>query len=287
MRNLLDWMVKKIKIKDDRLHTYGLEYFAVDHCSLKCFGCSQCSPYMREHFSDYKIFEESLQILKKYLRPQKITILGGEPLLHPNIDSIIGIAKKSGMFEEVHITTNGTNIGKMSDSFWRDIDALIISKYPANSAYIDSIIGKIHNKCETYNVKLEVRDMKSFNHIVLSEENKNNKNVEKIFNRCIYKFYCHTISDNKIFRCSPIVNFSKFKGKWFAEYDGIDYLKIEESEHFRDDLVEYLSSDVPLAGCRFCLGTSGKSFSHRQLSKYEFENPGSIKILAETSYEPE
>jgi len=174
------------------------------------------------------------------------------------------------------------------NDFWRNIDLLIISKYPVNSAYIDSIIGEINSKCKAYDVKLEVRDMKSFNHIVLSKENKSNKSVEEIFSRCVYKFYCHTISDDKIFRCSPVVNFGKFKSKnWLAEYDGIDYLKIEESNHFRDDLVEYLNSDVPLVGCRFCLGTSGKSFPHRQLSRHELENPEEAEVLAETSYDPE
>lgn len=288
MKNLLGWIIKKFRINEDYLHTYGLEYFAVDHCSLKCLGCSQCSPYLKEHFSDCKVFEKSLQVLRKYLRPQKITILGGEPLLHPDIDSIIRVAKESRMFEEIHITTNGTNIKKMSCNFWRDIDVLIVSKYPSNLAYINSIIDEINKKCKLHNIKLEVRDMKNFNQIVLSEENKDNENVEEIFNRCIYKFYCHTVSDDKIFRCSPVVNFSKLNGrKGFAQYDGIDYLKIEESDHFRDDLVGYLNSNKQLVGCRFCLGTSGKSFPHRQLSKYELENPEKNKVLAKTSYNPE
>lgn len=242
---------------------------------------------MKEHFSDYKIFEKSLQILKKYLRPQKITILGGEPLLHPDLDSIIRIAKTSEMFEEIHITTNGTNIEKMNYDFWRDIDVLIISKYPSNLACIDSIINEVKKKCESRHVKLEVRDMKNFNHIVLSEENKDNKNVEEIFDRCIYKFYCHTISDDKIFRCSPVVNFGKYNGKKdFAQYEGIDYLKIEDSDHFRDDLFNYLNLNKPLNGCRFCLGTSGKSFPCRQLSEYELKNPDKIRIIAKTNYNP-
>lgn len=288
MKNLLGWINKKLGINDNYLRTYGLEYFAADHCSLKCYGCSQCSPYLEENFSDYKIFEKNLQILNKYLRPQKITILGGEPLLHPDIDSIIRIAKASDMFEDIHITTNGTNIMKMSHDFWRDIDALIISKYPSNSAYVDSITDEVKRKCESHNVKLEIRNMKTFNHIVLSEENRNSKNIEEIFDKCIYKFYCHTISDDKIFRCSPVVNFGKFRGKnGFAQYNGIDYLKIEDSDHFRDDLVDYLNSNKPLFGCRFCLGTSGKVFPHRQLSKYELENPNKIKVVAETSYAPE
>ena len=285
MKNLLGWINKKFRIADDYLHTYGLEYFAVDHCSLKCYGCSQCSPYLNEHFSDYKVFERSLKILKKHLRPRKLTILGGEPLLHPDIDSIIKITKTSGMFEEIHITTNGTNIGKMSCDFWRNIDVLAISKYPSNSDNIDRMISEVRKKCELYNVKLEIRDMKIFKHIVLSEENADKNIIKEVFNKCIYKFYCHTLSDDKIFRCSPVVNFNKHKNKNnFAPYNNNDYLKIEDSDCFRIALFNYLNSTKPLDGCRFCLGTSGKEFSHRQMTKDELENPDKIKVTVEMGY---
>lgn len=109
--------------------------------------------------------------------------------------------------------------------------------------------------------------------------------MEEIFDRCIYKFYCHTLSDNRIFRCSPAVNFGKHNSRnKFAQYDNRDYLKIEDSGHFQSDLYEYLSSTKPLVGCRFCLGTSGKSFPHRQLSKKELENPEDILIAVENDY---
>ncbi|MEK7142426.1 MAG: hypothetical protein AAB818_02475, partial [Patescibacteria group bacterium] len=63
-----------------------------------------------------------------------------------------------------------------------------------------------------------------------------------------------------------------------------DYLKIEDSDCFRIALFNYLNSTKPLDGCRFCLGTSGKEFSHRQMTKDELENPDKIKVTVEMGY---
>lgn len=280
MKNLLELMSHKNGITEDYLYTFGLEFFAVDHCNLKCFGCSQSSPYLDTHFADIKTFKKSLETLSKYLRPNKITILGGEPTLHPEIDSIVKIARESEMFNEIHITTNGIKLMTMSTLFWEYIDAIAISKYPSNSVFLDYKIDEINDACHRHQVKLQIRDMQNFNRIILTEENSNKEVVKEIYHKCIYKFYCHTLSDNKIFRCSPVVNIEKYQKKLGHEsFDNTqDYLKIEDSDHFKMDLFNYLDSKLPLKGCHFCLGSSGKSFSHRQLSKKEIEHPDNISI---------
>jgi len=286
MKNLPELIYSKIFSNHSCLRTYGLEYFATDHCNLRCYGCSQCSPFLDKNFSDVAVFKNSLEILKKYLQPQKITILGGEPLLHPDIDSIVAIAQSSGMFEEVHITTNGMRIFDMSPTFWRNIDSLIISKHRVNSLYIEEKIDDIKKMCKDNNVELEVRDIKNFNYITLSEQNKNKKCISEIYGRCTYKYFCHTLSGDRLYRCSPVVNYSKyFTKRKIDSYIDRDYLKIEDSKHFRNDLMRYLNSKKPLVGCAFCLGTSGKSFPQRQLSKLEIENPDTYHITVETSYD--
>lgn len=286
MKNLLGLIKQKLRISDKLLHTHGIEFFAVDHCSLRCLGCSQNSPYLDAHFADSETFKNSLDVLKKYLRPEKITILGGEPLLHPEIDKIINIARRSGMFGAIHITTNGTNLLKMTDFFWQTIDKLNISKYSVNLVYINSILKEVEVKCKQYNVEIEIRDMEYFNHIVLTEENRDKEIVGNIYRKCIYKYFCHTISNDRLYRCSPVVNFGKMKRLGiFENYIDNDYLKIEDSGHFRTDLFEYLNSSFPLRGCNFCLGTSGKPFQQRQLTKDELDGVNPSSVTTENCYD--
>ncbi len=266
----------KNEIINDFIQTYGLEFFATDHCNLKCSGCSQCSPFLKKHFADISFFEKSLETLRKYLRPNKITILGGEPLLHPDIDSILSIARRAKMFNKIHITTNGLHLLKMSSAFWSTIDVLRISKYPANADFINQNFAEFSHICKSNKVELQIREMNSFNRIILTEENTNRELIDEIYNKCIYKYYCHTLSEGKIFRCSPVVNLSKYQEAINNNFiiDSQDYLEINDSASFKTDLLHYLNSDMPLNGCKFCLGSSGKTFPHKQLTKAELLNPG-------------
>lgn len=267
--------MKKIENINGFIQIYGLEFFVVDHCNLRCSGCSQCSPFLKKHFADLSIFARSLETLRKYLIPNKITILGGEPLLHPEIDSIISITRNAKMFNKVHITTNGFNLLKMSSAFWSGIDVLRISKYPANADFINQNLAEFIHTCKVNEVELQIREMNSFNRIILTEENANRKVIDEIYNKCIYKYYCHTLSEGKIFRCSPVVNLNKYHEAINNNFtsNSQDYLWIEDSINFQTDLLHYLNSDISLSGCKFCLGSSGKSFPHRQLTKAELLNP--------------
>jgi organic radical activating enzyme len=268
-------MKNKPKITSEYITTYGLEFFAVDHCNLKCLGCSQCSPFLKKHFADLFVFEKSLDTLSKYLRPNKITILGGEPLLHPDIDSIISIAKKAKMFNKIHVTTNGLNLLKMSSVFWSMIDVVRISKYPSNADFLDKNFIEFSKLSKNNKVELQIREMNSFNRIILTEENSNIELVKEIHKSCIYKYYCHTLSEGRIYKCSPIVNLKKFHKAINNNFitDAQDYLEIDDSTDFKTAIFDYLNSHMPLNGCKFCLGSSGKSFPHKQMTKTELINP--------------
>lgn len=232
-------------------------------------------PISKKKFADISLFEKNLETLRKYLRPNKITILGGEPLLHPDIDSIISIARNAKMFNKIYITTNGFNLLKMSSGFWATIDVLRISKYPANADFINQNYAEFSHNSKSNKVEIQVREMNSINRIILSEENSNRELVNEIYNKCIYKYYCHTLSEGKIFRCSPVVNLRKYQVAINNNFilDSKDYLEIDDSASFKTDLLHYLNSDMPLNGCKFCLGSSGKTFPHKQLTKAELLNP--------------
>ncbi len=274
------------EIPSDYLRTYGLEFFAADHCVFKCFGCSQCSPYLDAKFAAAALFEKSIKILERYLRPERLTILGGEPLLHPEINDIISIAKKSGMFNRIFITTNASNLDKMTQTFWDYIDVLTISKYSTNAGWLEGNLDWISKKCEANRVELEIRPMDNFNYIVLSEKNSRADLVKEIYDKCIYKHYCHTLSEGKLFRCSPVVNFKKYQQKLGNNRfdDEGDYLPIQDHPGLKTEIFRYLDSKTPLKGCSYCLGSSGKPFTQRQLTADELKNPVRTKI-SEINYD--
>ncbi len=71
------------------------EVNVVYHCNLSCRGCSHLSPIVPNHFVEPLQVFNDLAIVAKYYSSRYIRIIGGEPLLHPDIIQIID-AVRSG-----------------------------------------------------------------------------------------------------------------------------------------------------------------------------------------------
>lgn len=115
-----------------------------DHCNLNCKGCNHYAPIADPKFCDTDKVIENLSKLRQkgILRfVDIINLLGGEPLLNPDINNIIekaGKILKNGK-TRLRIMTNGVLLPKMSESFWNMVlkyNVLIsVTKYPINFNY--------------------------------------------------------------------------------------------------------------------------------------------------------
>ena len=79
-------------------------------CSLRCKECDQWNPYLKNHrcFS-YKEIRKNVDLLLKnvdYIG--RISIIGGEALVHPEIDKIIEYLTQQKKIGQILLVTNGT-----------------------------------------------------------------------------------------------------------------------------------------------------------------------------------
>lgn len=100
-----------------------IEYHLVDHCNLNCAGCSHYAVLAKPRFADIKLFEKNVKQLVRLLDNSNIRLkffhlLGGEPLLHPEIEDFCKIARKLLPDTIIKIKTNGILLNKMPDSFF-------------------------------------------------------------------------------------------------------------------------------------------------------------------------
>ena len=96
-----------------------LDIHIVDHCNLRCKACA--------HFSNCVENETvySLEFLRRNcghlqtLIPDihRICLLGGEPLLHPNIGEIIAATREIFPLADIHLVTNGLLLESVSPDF--------------------------------------------------------------------------------------------------------------------------------------------------------------------------
>lgn len=77
------------------------------------YDCSYCPSSIHDNFSphtDINILEQTVDKLCEIGKPLRISLTGGEPCVHPNIEDLLEYFKRKGVFW-VNLTTNGTRQG--------------------------------------------------------------------------------------------------------------------------------------------------------------------------------
>ncbi|MDA3936004.1 MAG: radical SAM protein [Actinomycetota bacterium] len=99
-----------------------LQHFEIhltDHCNLNCKGCSHFSNLCSPAFVDLSGFETDMRaIAGLFSQVRHIYLLGGEPLLHPEISAFIRLAREIFPDTRIQLLTNGTLVTRMPEEFW-------------------------------------------------------------------------------------------------------------------------------------------------------------------------
>jgi MoaA/NifB/PqqE/SkfB family radical SAM enzyme len=180
-----------------------------------------------------------------------IDLLGGEPLLHPEIIKIIEITRKN-FTGTVNIITNGIKLTAMSAEFWttchkNDIN-IVISGYPIK---IDH--EKIKQTALEYSVPVEIRGfgkkLTIWNKMPYDLQGKQNAYDNFLF--CFASNFCLTLKNGKISTCGQVFTVEHFN-KYFnknieiTDKNSIDIYKASSL----DEILEFVSCPIPF--CRYC-----------------------------------
>ena len=111
-----------------------LEIHLADHCNLNCVGCTHFSNISEAKFVDARMLENRFDRLNKLVGYiYDVRILGGEPLLHPDIIDILKITRKKFPFSKIELYTNGLLLDKMPKDFFlvckKNKIGIYVSKY--------------------------------------------------------------------------------------------------------------------------------------------------------------
>lgn len=130
---------------DDMEMIFHLDIHIVDHCNLKCKACAHFSSLV-EGEATYSASEigRSLQRLSE-LVPNicSISLLGGEPLLHPELAAIAQHARRFFPHACINITTNGILLKKIPLAVVQTLKdnniKVDVSLYPPMQAEVDAL----------------------------------------------------------------------------------------------------------------------------------------------------
>lgn len=179
-----------------------LEIHIVDHCNLNCKGCSHFSPLSPPKFIDVKEFEEDLHQLKNHIiEINQLRLMGGEPLLHPNLVEFLTIARKIYPNNNISLVSNGILIPSLKKNVLKTLNKLNIrvdlTIYPTKKQNLEEYLTILNN----FGVASEIVKTDMFyQHISLN--NSRDKNIS--FKDCRSHFYCPALKQGKLYQCSGL-----------------------------------------------------------------------------------
>lgn len=126
-----------------------IEYHVADHCNLNCNGCLHFAPLVKQNkfpiFDNVKRDLIKLKSIIPYI--DTIRILGGEPLLNPELVSYLKMTRKIYPLAEINIVTNGILLQKNDDVLMSALKqyniGVDISVYPPMFKNVDKIVARL------------------------------------------------------------------------------------------------------------------------------------------------
>ena len=267
-------------IHDGMIRTSRLEINVVHHCNLTCRGCSHMSPVAPRFFiSPEKLFSD-LRVLAGHCHTECVSLLGGEPLLHPQLLAVISAVRESGIGNRIRIVTNGLLLHSISESMWKSVDEIHVSLYPFTPMKIrDFATCRTH--AQRNSVSLNIRYQDHFSEYFYETGNQDESLVSRIYRTCTTprEDSCHTLCEGIYYKCPQAVFIPMIHRNRPDLVTAQDGINIHGSRRLAEDLAEYLSASIPLAACRYCLGSVGKRFTPAQASDKPKSQPVPMREL--------
>lgn len=228
----------------------------VEHCNLRCKGCTAFSPIAEEEFMDYGQYCKDMDRLAELTnhKLESVIYTGGEPLLHPGFNDFIRYARKLFPETDINFMTNGVLIPLQKEEFWQTCHecgvTVRISKYPIklDDKKINEIEEKYHVTFEWVGGK-DVPDKKMWKYPIDTEGRVSLKNS---FQMCSQINICIRMKNGRIYPCNTaacIEHFNKFFGKNIELVPGKDYLELDKAKDI-EEVFDFLITPPPI--CKYC-----------------------------------
>ena len=82
--------------EDGLIHNGNLEIMAAHGCNLTCRSCTHASPVLRpKDIADPETTARDLSRLARCYRANRVKLLGGEPLLHPDLVALADAVREA------------------------------------------------------------------------------------------------------------------------------------------------------------------------------------------------
>lgn len=230
-----------------------LEVHLTDHCNLNCANCCHFAPIAKPYFMPIEHFNNDLARLSSLSNGniKRISLMGGEPLLHPQIIDFMDISRLYFPHSEIEIHSNGIILTKMPEEFWRSCATnavtIVISYYPVGIDYTHIYELAISNGVR---FKTDIDTSKKlFRNFRMDLSGK--QNYRRSWFLCTHANSSVNLYEGRLYTCD-IAAHSKHLSDYFnlsLAYSENDYIDIYKEDSMKS-ILKKLNKPHPF--CRYC-----------------------------------
>jgi len=187
---------------------HNLEIHAAHSCNLRCQNCSHFSDYGLSGILSLENAEMWFEGWSKRLRPTHFSVLGGEPLLNPNIIPLLKLVKKYWVGSEIKLVTNGLLLPKhptLLQTLYENDITLDISLHDSNTTIPLPISSPI---------KINLR--KSYEKWRLDPPSPGHNPIIS-YTKCVCRF-CTQLHNNMIWKCPRVAYVGFTNLSYWSDY---------------------------------------------------------------------
>ena len=223
-----------------------IETHIVDHCNLKCKGCSHFSGLATPSFKSLEEFEKEVKRLSE-IGVGMFRILGGEPLLHPQVIEFCVLARKYLPYTYVVLVTNGIKIVSLTDEQIQILNdnqiILCVSSYglKLNVNQLNKFkfldYPNPDGKKQMYNIRLDL--------------NKTQDAAQSFYNCDLVQGGWYFLKEGRLYQCCIMANIDFFNQHFNRNINiDINDISIDIFENNEEQLLSFLHQ--PHDACRYC-----------------------------------
>lgn len=269
-----------------------IEISLVDHCNLNCQCCDHFSPIAPPYYLELESFKKDIDRLAELTEHDigRITLLGGEPLLHRQLLDFIRVTREAFSKALIVLFTNGILLSqwgkkglweavkKYGIQVWVTVYPIQVDFEPTKQALmcykIPCFVGAApqsnQSACVWFLSEVGDRNYQGPKYSVKQPLDIYGAQEAYRFIGCYQFNDCITLRHGQLYTC-PVIPYSRFFSERFHRNLPVcpeDSIDIYEARNF-DELAEYMTHRPPF--CRHCIKQCSTMLEWKQSGQSEFE----------------